>query len=283
MKKLLICALIFGLVVSCTKNDVDDSVSEQNNKETFELSKTMNFAMDDFGKISEQASLNLKNSSKNSKETCFSIELLISYQEKPIPGFSGYDYYSKLILNDAGDQCQFDDWTGGLEYYVAENLLSKFKDSAVFKNVQYDQGYIFNGYRVAQKNEEQSTDDIPVFDVKIDGVISAPDGETYQYTTNRNFSFENRFTEQEVITLKESSSLENLKEPFFIKTKSVDGSPIVYKAACFEGLSFLKYPVQGLQEYSSNYGVNFNIDFGDGTCDRKVVLTSVEGTITFDL
>ncbi|WP_438422346.1 hypothetical protein [Aquimarina macrocephali] len=283
MKKLLICALIFGLVVSCTKNDVDDSVSEQNNKETFELSKTVNFAMDDFGKISEQASLDLKKSSKNSKGTCFSIELLIPYQEKPIPGFSGYDHYSKMILNDAGDQCQFDDWTGSLEYYVAEDLPSKFKDSAVFKNVQYEQGYIFDGYRVAQKNEEQSTNDIPVFDVEIDGVITAPDGKTYHYTTNRNFSFENRFTEQEIITLKESSSLENLKEPFFVKSKSVDGSPIVYKAACFEGLSFLKYPVQGAQDYSSNFGVNFNIDFGDGACDRKVVLTSIEGTITFDL
>ncbi len=283
MKKLLICALIFGLVVSCTKNDVDDNVSEQNNKETFELSKTVNLAMDDFGKISEQASLDLKNSSKSSKGTCFSIELLIPYQEKPIPGFSEYSHYSKLILNDAGDQCQFDDWTGSLEYYVAEDLPSKFKDSAVFKNVQYNRGYIFDGYRIAQKNEEQSTDDIPVFDVKIDGIITAPDGETYQYTTNRNFSFENRFTDQEIITLKESSSLENLKKPFFIKTKSVDGSPIVYKTACFEGLDFYKYPVQGAQDYSSNFGVNFTINYGDGTCDREVVLTSIEGTITFDL
>lgn len=283
MRKLLILALVYGLVVSCTKDNDDNIITEKNNEETFELHKNLSLAMDDFGKISEQASLDVKKSSKSSNGPCLSIELLISYQENPIPGFSEYSYYNKLTLNNTGDQCQFDDWTGGLEYYVAEDLPSKFKDSTVFKDVGYDHGYSFNGYRIAQKNEVLSTDDIPVFDVKIDGVITAPDGVTYHYTTNRNFTFENRFTAEEVIILKESSSLENLVEPYFINTKSVDGAPLVYKAECFDGINFLKFPVEGEQDFSSNFGINFNINYGDGTCDRKVTLTATDGTLTFDL
>jgi len=213
-----------------------------------------------------------------------SIELLVSNQENPLPGFENYDYYSKMILDYTEEQCQFDDWSGKLEYYVAGVFQEKWKDSTVFKNVKGDNGYMFDGYRVAEQNAALSTETTKVFDVVIDGVITEPDGNSYRYTTNRNFIFENRFTENEVITLKGSSLVEGISQTYFMRSESVEGAPLVYKVACFDRANFLKYPVEGVLDFTSSFDVNFTIDFGDGTCDKEVTLTGAEGeSIVFDL
>lgn len=285
MRKFLICTITLGLIVSCDVEDMNDNVSVENSdKENFELYKSLDLAMDSFDIISEQASLEVQNSTKNSKGSCVSIELLISNEENPLNGFEEYDYYSKMILDYTEDQCQFDDWTGKLEYYVAGVFNQKWKDSAVFKNVRGAEGYTFDGYRVAEQDEALSTETTKVFDVVIDGVITEPDGDSYRYTTNRNFSFENRFTAEEVITLKESSNVEGISQTYFMNSQSVEGKPLVYKVACFNRYNFLRYPVQGSLDFSSSFGINFNIDFGDGTCDKEVTLTGDNGeSIIFDL
>ncbi len=99
MRNFLICTLILGLIVSCTTETTEDTVStgEDANKEDFDFYNSVNSAMGGFDKISEQASLDIQKLSKNSNSSCLSVELLITYQEDPIPGFSAYDYYSKLI------------------------------------------------------------------------------------------------------------------------------------------------------------------------------------------
>ncbi|WP_299441691.1 hypothetical protein [uncultured Aquimarina sp.] len=285
MRKFLICTVTLGLMASCAVEDMDDNVSIQNSdKEDFELFNNLDLAMDGFDAISEQASTDVQGSSKNFKNSCVSIELLVSNQDNTLPGFSNYDYYSKMILDYTEEQCQFDDWSGKVEYYVAGVFNQKWKDSTIFKNVRGDDGYVFDGYRVAEQNEALSTETTKVFDVVIDGVITEPNGDSYRYTTNRNFAFENRFTSEEVITLEESSSLEGITQTFFMRTESVEGSPLVYKVACFDRFSFLKYPVQGSLDFSSSFGVNFNIDFGDGACDKEVTLTGDNGESTvFDL
>lgn len=285
MRKFLICTVTLGLIASCTVEDMDDNVSIQNSdKENFEIFNSLDGAMDSFDIISEKAFEDVQSSSKSFQESCVSVELLVSNQENPLPGFEEYDYYSKMILNYTEEQCQFDDWTGKLEYYVAGVFNQKWKDSTIFKNVRGNDGHMFDGYRVAEQNEALSTETIKVFDVVIDGVITEPNGNSYRYTANRNFEFENRFTSEEVITLQESSSVEGITEAFFMKSESVDGAPLVYKVACFNRYNFLKYPVQGSLDFSSSFGVNFNIDFGDGACDKEVILTGDNGeSIVFDL
>lgn len=285
MKKLLICIVALGLMASCAVEDMDDTITIQNSdKENFEMYNSLDGAMDSFDLISEQAFNEVQTSSKSSSSSCASLELLIAYDENPIPGFENYDYYSKMVLNYTEEQCQFDDWTGRLEYYVAGVFQEKWKDSTVFKNVRGDEGYSFDGYRVAEQNDDLSTETTKVFDVIIDGVITEPDGDSYRYTANRNFTFENRFTADEVITLEESSLVEGITQTYFMKSESVSGNPLVYKIACFDRPTFLKYPVQGSLDFSSSFGVNFNIDFGDGSCDKEVVLTGDNGeSIVFDL
>ncbi|MDH7445072.1 hypothetical protein [Aquimarina sp. 2201CG14-23] len=287
MRNFLICTLTLGLIVSCTVEDVDNTIdsSDQNNdKEKFELFNNLDVAMNGFDAISEQASVDVQGSSKSFKSSCVSIELLASNQDNTLPGFDNYDFYSKMILDYTEEQCQFDDWSGKVEYYVAGVFNSKWKDSTIFKNVRGDDGYVFDGYRVAEQNEALSNETTKVFDVVIDGVITDPNGDSYRYTTDRNFVFENRFTPEEVITLDESSSLEGINQTFFMRTESLDGAPLVYKIACFDRVNFLKYPVQGSMDFSSSFDVNFNIDFGDGACDKEVVLTGQNGeSITFDL
>ncbi|MBQ4822283.1 hypothetical protein [Aquimarina sp. MMG016] len=283
MKKLLICALSFGLVVSCTVEDVDNDISSSDDQETFELYKNLDFAMDDFGRFSERASVELKNANKSSKGSCISVELLVPYQEYPINGFSEYEYYNKVVVNSNESSCRFDDWRGTIEYYVAGALTGKWKDSTVFKNVRGDEGYIFEGYRTANLVENLSNEEVQVYDVVIDGLITEPNGDAYEYTTNRNFVFTDRYTATETLVLEESSSLKGVSQEFFINSKTVDGNPIVFKRECFDGFNFLRYPVQGSQDFSSSFGVNFNVDYGDGTCDKEVTLTSDEGSITFNL
>ncbi|WP_299315180.1 hypothetical protein [uncultured Aquimarina sp.] len=285
MKKLLICTVGLGLMVSCAVEDMNDNVSIQNSdKENFKIYNSLDGAMDSFDLISEAAFDDVQSSSKSFQESCVSVELLVSNQENPLLGFEGYDYYSKMILNYTEEQCQFNDWTGKLEYYVAGVFNQKWKDSTIFKNVRGNDDYMFDGYRVAEQNEALSTETTKVFDVIIDGVITEPNGDSYRYTTNRNFEFENRFTAEEVIILKESSSVEGITETFFMRSESVDGSPLVYKVACFNRFNFLKYPVQGSLVFSSSFGINFNIDFGDGACDKEVILTGDSGeSIVFDL
>jgi len=287
MRKLLIKALLLGLIVSCTTEALDDTVLGEDNvvsKEDFDRYNTVNSAMGGFDKISEQVALNVQKTSKNSTSGCLSIELLISYQENPIPGFSKYDYYNKVVIDANKEQCEFNDWDGELEYYVAGALVSKWKDSTAFKKVQYDEGYVFDGYRVAEKNIELSNETIKVYDVFIDGVITNPSGDSYHYTTARNFIFENRFTSDEVVMLTESSSLEGIDQSFFIRSVSVADSPLVFKVACFDRSTFFEYPVEGLQEFSNSLGDDFTVDYGDGTCDKEIILTTPEGeSITFDL
>ncbi len=287
MRNFLICTLTLGLIVSCAVEDVDDTgdISNQNNdKENFELFNTLDLAMDNFGSISEQASVDIQGTSKNLKRSCASIELLISNQDNTLPGFNTYDYYSKMILNNTEEQCDFDDWSGEVTYYVAGVFNSKWKDSTVFKNVRGDDGYVYDGYRVAEQNDALSTDTTKVFDVIINGIITDPNDDSYRYTTDRNFTFENRFTEEEIVTLRESSSLDGINQTFFMKTISIEGKPLVYKVACFNRANFLKFPVQGSVDFSSSFDVNFNIDFGDGACDKEVTLTGQNGeSIIFDL
>ncbi|SEL04644.1 hypothetical protein SAMN04487910_1555 [Aquimarina amphilecti] len=285
MKKLLICTVGLGLMASCAVEDVEDTVSIQNSdKENFEMYHSLDGAMDGFDLISEAAFDEVQSSSKSSKSSCVSIELLVSNEETPLSGFEEYDYYSKMILNYTEEQCQFDDWSGKLEYYVAGVFNEQWKDSTVFKNVRGDEGYMFDGYRVAEQNPDLSTGTTKVFDVIIDGVITEPNGDSYRYTTNRNFTFENRFTADEVIILEESSLLEGITQTYFMKSESVANAPLVYKVACFNRFNFLKYPVQGALDFTSSFGVNFNIDFGDGSCDKEVTLTGDNGeSIVFDL
>ncbi|WP_405207926.1 hypothetical protein [Aquimarina sp. LLG6339-5] len=285
MKKLLICIAGLGLMVSCAVEDMDDTVSIQNSdKENFEMYHSLDGAMDSFDLISESAFNEVQSSSRNSKSSCVSIELLVSNEEASLPGFEGYDYYSKMILDYREEQCQFDDWSGKLEYYVAGVFNEQWKDSTVFKNVRGHEGYTFDGYRVAEQNSTLSTETTKVFDVVIDGVITEPNGDSYRYTTNRNFTFENRFSADEVVILEESSLVEGITQTYFMKSESVENEPLVYKVACFNRLNFLRYPVQGSLDFTSSFGVNFNIDFGDGACDREVTLTGDNGeSIIFDL
>ncbi|WP_378183057.1 hypothetical protein [Aquimarina sp. SS2-1] len=284
MRKFLICTVALGLMASCAE-DIDDNVSIQNSdKENFEMYNSLDVAMDSFDLISEQASLEVQNSSKSSNNGCISIDLLIPFADNPVSGFEEYDYYNRMILDYTEEQCQFDDWTGKLEYYVAGVFNQKWKDSTVFKNVRGAEGYTFDGYRIAEQKAELSTETTKVFDVRIDGVITEPNGDSYRYTANRNFEFENRFTADEVITLQESSYVEGITQTFFMRSESVSGAPLVYKVACFNRYNFLRYPVQGSLDFSSSFGVNFNIDFGDGACDKEVTLTGDNGdSIVFDL
>ncbi len=276
--------MVLVTVLSCSSDDATDQSIENDNQKAFESYTKMSSEIDVFDQLSANASNDIENSSRSNKENCTTVNLLVSYQDSPISGFEEYDFYSELVLDFEKEGCQSNDWKGKYEFYIAGLGSLRLRDSAVFKNVEYRNGYKFDGYRVSIQNEALSNETSQVFDVVIDGLLTEPDGTPFRYRTQRNFTFENRFTKQEIITLIESSSLENLENSNLIETTSIIGFPLVYSAACFNGLDFLRYPVEGSQDFTSNFGVNFNINYGNGACDQEVALTGEDGNvIVFDL
>lgn len=283
MKKILIFAISLAFF-SCSEDDSNQNDIPQNDQQTFEDYNDINAFVTDLEKLSERSSDQVQNASKNNNGACFTLELLVSNTENPLPGFEDFDFYNKMIIDQTTDDCIFKDWGGKLEYYVAGIPNNKWKDSTVYKNVQYRDRRIYNGYRKSVLVPEMSNEEVQVYDVLIFGTIQGLDGDIYDYISVRNFEFRNRFTSDETITLKTGSSLISTTRPYSIYEDTLEGEPLIFKANCFEGFNFLKYPVSGSQDFSSNFGINFNIDYGDGSCDKQAVLTPVGGEpITIEL
>ncbi|MBP2834056.1 hypothetical protein J8281_17805 [Aquimarina sp. U1-2] len=284
MKQLILSAFVGITVLSCSNDDTSNTTIQNDNQKAFETYMTASTAFQSFDQLTLDAFNDVKNTSRSSKQNCVAIDALLAYQDAPILGFEAYDFYSALSLDFEKDECQSNEWQGRFEFYIAGLGTTKLRDSAVFKNVTYQNGYSFDGYRLSVQDEALSDEVTQVFDVTIDGILTAPDGTALRYKTQRNFEFENRFTPQETIGLIESSSLEDLQNLRLIETTSVENSVVKYDATCFNGLEFLRYPIAGIQNFTSNFGVNFSINYGDGSCDREVVLTGEDGNqLVFDL
>ena len=281
MKKTLIFAISLAFF-NCSPDDSNLNDITLNEQQTFKDYNDISSFVSDLEELSEQSSTQVKNASKNGNGDCFTLELFIPNTETPIPGFEEFDYYSKMTIDQTVNDCIFKDWSGKLEYYVANKandstLFAKWKDSTVYKNVQYKDGRIYNGYRVTEYIPEYSGGGHMAFEVRINGIIEGLTGDIYSYVSERNLKYRNRYSPYEILNLNIQSTLSNTTQQYTIYENTLSNKSLFFKASCFEGPSYLKYPVSGSQDFSTNFGIKFNIDYGDETCDKLAILTPFGG------
>lgn len=131
-------------------------------------------------------------------------------------------------------------------------------------------------------NLSASTDEYPKHNINLEnGKITWPDGTTMTRETDRTRIWKRAANPiNDIIEIFGSASGINKKGISYSATVA-ESTPVILKRSCIASQVFV--PVQGIKIISRSERASVAIDYGDGTCDTKVVITVGERSKEIDL
>ncbi len=184
------------------------------------------------------------------------------------------------ILDYGEDGCdEFGELTKGKITYIWKDDGNKYYSKVLYDNF-YSYGTLMNGY-----SEYTFTDESTIGDNTTDSIWSGTsvceenmtivfdDGEEYEYTAD----YSDKWDGETYTTLEGTFTFKSESEEFSYKVNA----PLVYNFECEDTY----VAVSGVEEiyYRDSEGVEeYLIDYGDGTCDNKAMITENGETYEID-
>ncbi len=270
------CAL--AAIIACENNEeVDPREPEQPTQEEMEsafatyqsLDQMWNSASEEASKTYEDTNSVFTELEIKSDEDCVDFTLLVSTDSLPTLGFESYAAYTRIIIDYDQAGCGSDSTiTGGsIEIYMAGLLENRWKDSIVFKNVQYPNGSQLDGYRTSALVPDESSLFNRVFQIDVNGTVTLANQKEYQWISSIRDVQNALLSPEGTFERFGTATYTDVAENYSINVTSIEARQ--RKASCDPAY---RYVVKGKETISDNRFLNFQIDYGDGTCDNVATI-----------
>lgn len=278
----VICFALAAIIACEDSENVDPNAPVQPTEQEMEaafatyqsLDQLWDMASEEASKSYEDTNSVFNRSTLKSDSTCFEFNLLVETAQSPVPGFETYEAYTRIIINFDNPPCDQDTVIlgGSIEIYLAGLLENRWKDSTVYNNLQFANGSVVDGFRTAALVPDQSSLGNSVFQINIDGSVTSADQNEYRWVSS---VLENRSALlSQAGTLERSGSVTytDVAQNYSINVTTSEGRQ--RKAACDPAY---RYVVQGKETIQDNRFLNFQVDYGDGSCDNIATIVPAFG------
>lgn len=193
----------------------------------------------------------------------------------PDSAVGGYSSYLEVDFATTCTDASFKNRSGKVKvFYSGSRVAGDFKDSVIFSGFKLD-GRTISGYSLTKQT--LATTDEWDFEITINGKITSSTNEVITYVANRtrkHTGLATRFNfTDDIFTITGSSSGKNSKGDV---VSSDIVTPVVITGSCLQ--TYYRIPVEGKVTFkNSTKSLTRSLDYGDGTCDREVLITTNDG------